>query len=190
MYITQIKLDLNNRLLYKDLTNLHRYHGYLESAFPAEQLLNVRKRHLWRLENQTILLVSEDEPDHEVLNKYGNSQSKNYDKFLNNLSTKRMYRFELVANPLQRDKRKRIPCNDNKQRIDWLRNQSEYHGFKLQDVRIKKVKKYHIDHHDFTVKTVDFVGYLEIIDLPKFKKALVNGIGREKAYGCGLLTVM
>ena len=67
---------------------------------------------------------------------------------------------------------------------------SEYHGFKLQNVRIKKVKKYHVDQHDFTVKTVDFVGYLEITDLPKFKKALVNGIGREKAYGCGLLTVI
>ena len=37
---------------------------------------------------------------------------------------------------------------------------------------------------------VTFEGILEITDLKKFKNAMINGIGREKAYGMGLLTVI
>lgn len=37
---------------------------------------------------------------------------------------------------------------------------------------------------------VTYEGILEIIDLEKFRKALSQGIGREKAYGMGLLTVI
>ena len=33
-------------------------------------------------------------------------------------------------------------------------------------------------------------GILEITDLKKFKNAMISGIGREKAYGMGLLTVI
>lgn len=31
---------------------------------------------------------------------------------------------------------------------------------------------------------------LTITDLEKFKVALVNGIGKKKAYGCGFLTII
>ena len=36
---------------------------------------------------------------------------------------------------------------------------------------------------------VTFEGILEISDEEVFKQTLVDGIGREKAYGCGLLTL-
>lgn len=41
----------------------------------------------------------------------------------------------------------------------------------------------------FGFRAVTFTGFLQITDLDKFKQALVNGLGREKAYGMGLLTV-
>ncbi len=37
--------------------------------------------------------------------------------------------------------------------------------------------------------SVDFVGELEITDVEVFKKALFEGIGRSKAFGCGLMLV-
>ena len=37
--------------------------------------------------------------------------------------------------------------------------------------------------------SVTYEGVLTVVDAEIFKKALVNGIGREKAYGMGLLTV-
>jgi len=37
--------------------------------------------------------------------------------------------------------------------------------------------------------SVDFVGALKITDVEQFKKALFDGIGRSKAFGCGLLMI-
>ncbi|WP_179229331.1 type I-E CRISPR-associated protein Cas6/Cse3/CasE [Parenemella sanctibonifatiensis] len=36
---------------------------------------------------------------------------------------------------------------------------------------------------------VTFQGRLEVVDVDVFKQALLNGIGKAKAYGCGLLTL-
>lgn len=37
---------------------------------------------------------------------------------------------------------------------------------------------------------VTFEGIIRITDINKFKHCLIHGIGREKAYGMGLLTVI
>lgn len=191
MYITQIELNLQNHLIFKKLRSLDDYHAYIESAFPAEQLLGVRKRHLWRLDGQTILLVSEDDPDKEALGKYGKVAIKDYSKFINNINIQRPYQFKLVANPLQSDiKDRRIPCHGNRQRLEWLKKQGARYGFTVIQAKITGYKENRIRKHGFTVKSVTFEGILQVTDIEKFKQALTEGIGREKAYGCGLMTIM
>lgn len=191
MYITQIKLDLRNHLIFKKLRSLDDYHAYVESAFPAEQLLGVRKRHMWRLDGQTILLVSEDEPDKEALGKYGKVTTKSYDRFLDNINIQRPYQFKLVANPLQSNiKDRRIPCHGNQERLEWLKKQGTRYGFKVIQAQVSDYKENKIRKYGFTVKSVTFEGILQVTDTKKFKQALRRGIGREKAYGCGLMTVM
>ena len=191
MYITQIELNLRNHQIFKKLRSLDNYHAYIESAFPAEQLLGVRKRHLWRLDGQSVLLVSEDEPDKEALGKYGNAIIKDYSTFINNVNTQRPYRFKLVANPLQMDiKNRRIPCHGNSQRLEWLKKQGARYGFKVIQAQVTGYKENKIQKHHFTVKSVTFEGILQVIDTKKFKQALRQGIGREKAYGCGMMTLM
>ena len=184
MYITQIELDLRNHLIFKKLRSLDDYHAYVESAFPAEQLLGVRKRHLWRLDGQ-------DEPDKEALGKYGKVTTKSYDRFLDNISIQRPYQFKLVANPLQSNiKDRRIPCHGNQERLEWLIKQGARYGFKVIQAKITGYKENHIRKYHFTVKSVTFEGILQVTDIEKFKQALAQGLGREKAYGCGLMTVM
>ena len=191
MYITQIKLDLRNHQIFKKLRSLDDYHAYIESAFPAEQLLGVRKRHLWRLDGQTILLTSEDEPDEEILSRYGTVTIKDYSKFVENISSTRPYQFKLVANPLQSDiKDRRIPCHGNRQRLEWLEKQGKRYGFKVIQAKITGYKENRIRKHGFTVKSVTFEGILQVTDIEKFKQALRHGIGHEKAYGCGMVTIM
>lgn len=191
MYITQIELNLRNHLIFKKLRSLDDYHAYIESAFPAEQLLGVRKRHLWRLDGQTILLVSEDEPDKEALDKYGKVIIKDYSKFINNVNIQRPYRFRLVANPLQSNiKDRRIPCHGNKQRLEWLKKQGARYGFKVIQAQVANYKENKIRKHGFTVKSVTFEGILQVTDTKKFRQALAQGIGHEKVYGCGLMTIM
>lgn len=40
-----------------------------------------------------------------------------------------------------------------------------------------------------TIQTVTFEGHLVIEDVERFREVLVAGVGRAKAYGCGLLTL-
>lgn len=191
MYITQIKLDLRNHQIFKKLRSLDDYHAYIESAFPAEQLLGVRKRHLWRLDGQSVLLVSEDQPDEEILSRYGTVTIKDYSKFVENISSTRPYQFKLVANPLQMDiKNRRIPCHGNSQRLEWLEKQGARYGFKTIQAQVVGYKENKIRKHGFTVKSVTFEGILQVTDIEKFKQALRHGIGHEKAYGCGMVTIM
>lgn len=48
----------------------------------------------------------------------------------------------------------------------------------------------HKGKRNVKLSRVSFEGFLEVTDVDKFKSALINGIGREKAYGMGMLTVI
>jgi CRISPR system Cascade subunit CasE len=43
---------------------------------------------------------------------------------------------------------------------------------------------------EVTLRTATFEGILTISDLERFRRTLLSGIGRAKAYGCGLLTIV
>lgn len=194
MFITKIKLNLNNHLLFKHLTTLDDYHAYLQASFPAENLLNIRNRSLWRLETQNkepdILLVSKVEPDTQVLAKYATTvEIKNYDHFIDTLNTKRIYTFKLTANPTRMINNKHTACYNNKETFDWLNSHSIKNGFKVANVSIMGKQDYFIKKYHFKIHAVTFTGFLQITDLDKFKQTLVTGLGREKAYGMGLLMV-
>lgn len=192
MYITQFEINTKNHLVFKDLTSLSAYHGMIESAFPAEQLLGIRKRHLWRLDKGKILLVSEDQPDKDALAKYSkNIQTKNYDKLLNSLNTNTIYAFELVANPTkQGPNKKRISICKEQDQLNWLKKKSLVNGLKLQNVRIVSSKNVIVNKNHFKFTYAKFTGTLTIANPKKFRNAMINGIGHDKAYGMGLLTVI
>lgn len=85
---------------------------------------------------------------------------------------------------------------------DWLKRQGERFGFALavDDNGLTKLQNSAYTWHSLLDKTrkkdnksgfssVDFSGELQITDIEKFEKALFQGIGRSKAFGCGLLMV-
>lgn len=77
----------------------------------------------------------------------------------------------------------------------WLTSRALQSGFSIDDttVRIdgyqphisgrKKGKK------EIRYSTMDFQGALEVIDVEAFDRTLMNGIGKAKAFGCGLLLI-
>lgn len=81
----------------------------------------------------------------------------------------------------------------------WMIKQGERHGFSLarDDNNQYKLQNnsylWHSIKADKGIKSgfssVDFLGDLEITDVEKFIKALFGGIGRAKAFGCGLMLV-
>ena len=81
----------------------------------------------------------------------------------------------------------------------WMIRQGERHGFSFAKDDNNQYKlqnsayRWHSIKADKGIKSgfssVDFLGDLEITDVEKFTKVLFGGIGRAKAFGCGLMLV-
>lgn len=85
---------------------------------------------------------------------------------------------------------------------NWFKKQGERLGFELlvDDNGLSKLQNSRYLWHGLSAKakqkgdksgfsTVDFCGELQITDVQKFEQALFQGIGRAKAFGCGLLMI-
>lgn len=127
------------------------------------------------------------------------------------------FSFRLTANPTRsvlpppngapRPRGVRRPIHDPELQIRWLIRQAERCGFLLAEshggepdvlvlprpprVGYKNAppNKRGRDRLKITVTSVTFEGRLRITDAEAFRFALRTGIGRAKAYGCGLLSL-
>ena len=211
MYLSRILLlDTNNsdfnRNTMRALTYLNHFHGALSICFPGE-----RTRHLWRLDNLKdalyLLVLSKEKADftsfcQQFSPTKDSWETKNYDKLLDNLTDNSKWRFRLTANPTVSESHKgnngqgKIKaCKKVEDHKKWLLNRAGKNGFQLScddfDVVQNKWKVFTKQGHQrISLLSVTFEGILTIINVELFRKALVNGIGRGKAYGMGLLTVI
>lgn len=62
-----------------------------------------------------------------------------------------------------------------------------FRGEKLRDDVTSSASRY--SRHRIAITYAVFEGVLKVKDADKLRKALCEGIGREKAYGCGLMTL-
>ena len=74
---------------------------------------------------------------------------------------------------------------------DWLSRRAVRHGFSLDESSVNAAAyQQHLGKHGHLhFSTVDLAGELTVTDSGLFAAALVTGIGRAKAFGCGLLLV-
>jgi CRISPR system Cascade subunit CasE len=78
---------------------------------------------------------------------------------------------------------------------EWLASRALQSGFSINDTAVgidayqphtsgrKKGKK------EIRYSTMDFQGTLEVVNVEAFEKTLMEGIGKAKAFGCGLLLI-
>lgn len=73
----------------------------------------------------------------------------------------------------------------------WLQARAEQHGFALDPnaLRADGYAQQGGKRAELRFSTVDFNGTLTVTDRERFAQALKGGIGRAKAFGCGLLLV-
>lgn len=208
MYFSRVEIDIQNRQKMKDLTNLRAYHGWVEQGFPEEIANGERLRHLWRIDilqgHSYLLLLSPDRPDLTCLSKYGiagTAETKSYERILDGLELGQIRPFRLTANAVYRDRKTGglVPYTSVSDMKQWLLKRAERLGFKVVTSPSGKQNLMISDHHSeplrhgrktMPVSMTSYEGVLKITDVAKLKEALVNGVGRERAYGCGLLTVM
>lgn len=207
MYLSRVQIDTNNRQKICNLTHLGAYHDWVERSFPAEIVRGERTRKLWRIDylhgKEYLLIVSEEKPDLTELCRYGvdgSAASKDYDTFLEKLKAGMKCQFRVVLNPVVAvsagiGKRGRImPHITVQHQMDYLKNRSERQGFILVD------GEYAITERSFVVwrknserirlSRVVYEGVLTIKDVELFRKLLIEGMGKKKAYGFGMMTVI
>lgn len=210
MYLTRMELDVSKRDTRKALLSPSLFHGAIESSFPGE-----RERRLWRVDEYQgkyyLLLLSEQTPDLSHMAKQfgmeGNEQpwqTKSYDALLERLQAGSAWQFRLTANPTKSIKspemgRRGTVCAHitPEYQLKWLLDRCETHGFSIDPEEVIVAKSqwqrfYKGDQRKRPVSllSVTFEGILTVTDVVRFRQTLVEGIGRGKAFGLGLLTVM
>lgn len=204
MYLSRVLLDISKRKTQIALASPNKFHGAVEDAFSDN-----RERNLWRIdtlrENTYLLLLSVSKPDlSHVAEQFGYpgtyTESKEYDRLLERIKEESIWHFRLVANPVHNIKNengrgKVVAHVSEKYQIEWLNSQAEKNGFHLlPDTTFVKESNWMIfKKRNVTQKVrilaVTFEGILRVENVDAFRGALINGIGRGKAYGMGLLTI-
>jgi CRISPR system Cascade subunit CasE len=210
MYLSRVELDIRKRSTLITLSSPSKVHGLVESCFEKKE---PRERHLWRLDTvngkQFLYIISVVEPNRRLLEEKvgvsGTAQSKSYDAFLSKIQNGAVMRFRLTADPKKRaiapkgEIGKIISYVNVDDQKEWLMRQASRCGFAVNNNAFQIVEK-HMDK--FSKKSENdgiryvrferttFEGILTVTDADVLRKTLIKGIGREKAYGCGMLTVI
>lgn len=210
MYLSRIALDMASRETMRAIASPNVMHGLVERSFSGE-----KQRRLWRIdqfnEKYYLLILSMQRPHLiNLVNHIGfpdlasSFETKNYTSLLDHLRVGQKWQFRLCANPVRSVSQKNRESSDRgklyahvtiAQQKQWLLSRADRHGFKIADNTFDVIQtdwmnfKKGNSRYRVSIRSAIFEGWLIISELEQFKKTLVNGLGRAKAYGCGLLTI-
>lgn len=207
MYLSRIELDISKKQTQVALSARNKFHGAIENTFFGED--DERLRNLWRIDKVNgkmyLLLLSRLKPDlSNLVKQFGVASStfetKEYDVLLNRITEQSVWQFRLVANPTKCLKKangrgKRVAHVTPEHQKEWLVRQAEKHGFQISGESLQIMDSTWMMFNKrgermVRALAVTYEGLLKVTDVERFRIALIDGIGREKAYGMGLLTIM
>jgi CRISPR system Cascade subunit CasE len=207
MYMSRFELNSRRSGTAKALASPQVLHAAVEAAFPA--CASADKRNLWRIDRLSdalyLLVLSRQQPDFtHMAEQFGwpdsgrKGESYAYDAFLERIAAGQNWRFRLCANPVhsvQSEERERGKVYSHvtaEQQKQWLADRAEKNGFTLDglfEVVKRDIKRFSRGGRTVTLGTATFEGILAVKDAALLRNALTRGIGRAKAYGCGLMTL-
>ena len=168
-------------------------HRYVMQGFPDDIGSDPRSQvgALFRVDGRSILVQSAKKP--RWPKSYEAEVKLEFKADL--LKVGERYRFRLGLNSVAQSNRdgrcRRYPVPA----ADWLAAREDRLGatFEVRQVRVQKhhdhVKREHYSR-SFPIEVSVIDGYLTVTDSRRLAQAIREGIGREKAYGCGLLSLL
>lgn len=142
-----------------------------------------------------ILMLANREPMAKVDGQYGDVLSKPIpDNFLEH----QQYRFKVIVNPTRRDSasRKLVVVRGREAVAHWFTERaSSSWGFEvssphLQVDKIEVLQFKDKNQRQVTIGQAHVQGLLRITDKDQFINSFTLGVGRGRAYGCGLLQIV
>lgn len=210
--LTQMQINPQRRGARGLLASPQAMHAAVLSGFAADDPGRV----LWRVDRSAshrvlLYIVSPAAPDLSHLVEQAGWpateawRSTDYSPFLARLASGQSWRFRLTANPVESVSRGSgvrgavRPHVTAAQQEAWLRSRAEGWGFSLgQEVQVTGRGKDVFGRRDpnaggrtgrVTITRAQFDGVLTVSDGERLGTSLVMGMGRAKAYGCGLMTL-
>lgn len=71
----------------------------------------------------------------------------------------------------------------------WLNQRAANSGFRVHSVIAQGYQQHHFKKRQIKISTLDFEGVLEVTEPELFMQKIYAGLGRSKAFGCGLLMI-
>jgi len=144
---------------------------------------------------RNILMLADRTPAESVDGKHGQVHSKVVpDSFLQHPQ----YRFKVIVNPTKRDSaiRKLLPVRGRESVAEWFTDRAgSSWGFTVSAAHLQ-VERIEVQQfkdklrRQVTIAQAHVQGLLSITDQDQFEKSFTRGIGRARAYGCGLLQIV
>ena len=208
MILTRTYLNVRRQGAKKLLGSPQAMHAAILSGFPPAIDPG---RPLWRVDahdplRPALYVVSQGRPDLTHLEEQAGwpsqivTESADYDSFLEKLSAGQRWSFRLTANPTYRatigGASKVVAHVTVRQQLGWLLQRGEQLGVSFgseqqPSVQVvgRELRRFSRRGSTVTLASATFVGQLEVQSAADLRRALTEGIGRAKAYGCGLMTL-
>ncbi|WP_328853222.1 type I-E CRISPR-associated protein Cas6/Cse3/CasE [Micromonospora globbae] len=219
MFLTRFPVNPARRGARKLLSSPQAMHAGVRAAFRTpEEYEGPDARTLWRLDTPApatvyLYIVSPGRPDLTHLVEQAGWPTadgepwvtRHYDALLESLRPGQRWAFRLTANPTHSGRKtadaketQRFAYLQEEHQVAWLSSRAARHGFELATQRDgrpnlrlhrRQTQTFKRGMDAVTLTTVTYDGLLQVNNADALRRALTNGIGHAKAYGCGLLTL-
>ncbi len=218
MYLSRIPLHPRRSQAQRLVANPQMMHAAVMASSPPESRQPADEgRVLWRLDHDDprqplLYALTPSMPSWSHLVEqagWENSESpyqvRDYAPVLAAISEGREFSFRLAANPThsvsgsnRTERSKTYAHVTAEQQIGWLLARGAAMGVEFCDgsagarqieLRERTQLSFRRDAALVTLSRVAFMGRLRVVEPKKLRLALTSGVGRGKAYGCGLLTL-
>ena len=204
LYASALHLDRTavKALKITDMYSLHRvvYILFLDVRSEHEKQSHIQSGIVYAdqggdFHGRKVLIVSDRQPAAHVNGQYGDVISKPIaDSFL----SYPRYRFKVQVNPVRKEKQsgKRVAVTGRNDIAQWfLHRASTSWGFDVdpQTLQIDSIEVQQCNDKEgrkITIGKAHIQGMLTVRDQQQFRNSFKNGIGKGRAFGCGLLQIV
>ena len=204
LYASALHLDRTAVKALK-ITDMYSLHRVVYSLFPDVRSEHEKQSHIQSgivyadhggdFHGRKVLMVSDRQPATHVDGQYGEVISKPIaDSFL----SYSRYRFKVQVNPVRKEKQtgKRVAVTGRADIAQWfLHRASTSWGFDVdpQTLQIDTIDVQQFNDKEgrkITLGKAHIQGMLTVSDQQQFRNSFKNGIGKGRAFGCGLLQIV